>query len=254
MTTNPNLVTRKVLFFVIVCAFVLTVSGVPGVLCYPPLSVDYMPSTTATMELEITGLFNETLVLNGPTTVARGMPYDPGDGHVSVDTQILNMNLAGSSAHLGPMTIIQSPSKTSNGTIRQISPGVDFPASSSFDVFVEIQTTLAFPFRTFHNDDPVFMNANVASIPPWGSNYTGPPAPVPLKDDQGNVIGFIVRVSHVIGPASSPVGGFTLADYSVHAGRLSVSVLYISLVSMIIVVTTTTVIYVKHGKHKKGLH
>jgi hypothetical protein len=160
-----------------------------------------MPFTTATIELEIPEMFIETITTNGPTTVARGTPIDPGDGHIKIDTEIVSMSLTGMSTHIGPITIIESPSETSNGTIRQETSGVDFPADSFFDVFVEIQTTLPFPMNTLHNDDPCFVNATIYSIPPWEVNYTGPPEPVPLKDEQNNTVAFIRHVSHEIPPA-----------------------------------------------------
>jgi hypothetical protein len=162
---------------------------------------DYLSPTTATIGLEITGLFNEIMTANGPTTVARSLPYDPGDGRIKIDTEIVSMNLVGNSAYIGPITIIESPSKKSNGTIQQRLAGVDFPADSFFDVFVEIQTM----FGILHNDDPVVMYAEISSIPPWGSNYTSSPVHVPLKDHNETIVGFINHASHlIVGPSIIP--------------------------------------------------
>jgi hypothetical protein len=195
---------KKAFFLMIVCVFIITIASIPDVLCYPPAGSDYMPSTTATIELEIIGMFTETVTVNGPTSVGRSSPYDPGDGRIKIDTEIAPMSLTGTSSHIGPITIIESPSKVSNGAIQQLSPGVDFPANSFFDVFVEIQTMVG----TFHNDDPVLMQTTINSIPPWGSTYISPPSPIPLKDEHDNIIGFIRHVSHEI-PPPPPVGGYS---------------------------------------------
>jgi hypothetical protein len=157
--------------------------------------------TMATLELEMTGMFNETISVNGPTTVARGTPYDPGDGRITIATEIVSMNLVGFSDHIGPITIVESPPKESNGTIQQRLAGVDFPASSFFDVFVEIHTM----FGILHNDDPAHMYAEISSIPPWRSNYTSPPVHIPLKDQNETIVGHINYASHfIVGPSTVP--------------------------------------------------
>jgi hypothetical protein len=185
----------KVVFLAIAFVFMLAVASIPNtVFSYPPAGSDYLNPTTATIGLEITGLFNEIITANGPTTVARSSPYDPGDGHIKIDTEIVSMNLVGNSAYIGQITIIESPSKKSNGTIQQLLAGVDFPADSFFDVFVEIQTMLGI----LHNDDPAVMYAEISSIPPWGSNYTSPPFHIPLKDQNETIVGYINHASHLI--------------------------------------------------------
>jgi len=189
---------KKRYFLTIAHVLWLAIASIPYALCYPPAGFDYLDPTTATIGLEIIGMFNETITAVGPTNVSRSNPYDPGDGRIKIDTEIVSMNLAGTSVNIGPIVVIESPSKASNGTVQQLSRGVDFPANSSFSVFVEIQTTLSFPFRVLHNDDPVFMNAIIYAIPPLGSIYKSSPEPIPLKNEQDNIIGFIKHVSHRI--------------------------------------------------------
>jgi hypothetical protein len=110
------------------------------------------------------------------------------------------MSLVGTSAYIGPITVVESPSKKSNGTVRQQNAGHDFPADSFFDVFVEIQTMLGPPVSVLHNDDPVVMSAIIYGIPPWNTTYTGPPTVlIPLKDQNGFVVGFIKHIFHEIG-------------------------------------------------------
>ena len=88
---------------------------------YPPAGVDYLPYTTATIELSVPEMFNETLVVKGPTTIARGSPYDPGDGRIKIDTEIVSMSLMGSSDYIGPIAVVESPANESDGEVRQCS-------------------------------------------------------------------------------------------------------------------------------------
>jgi hypothetical protein len=248
---------KKAYFLMIICVFIITLASVKDALCYPPAGSDAMDPTTATIEIEIIGMFTETLEVKGPTTVGRSSPYDPGDGRWIINTEIVSMSLTGTSSHIGPITIIESPSKASNGAIQQLSPGEDFPADSFFDVFVEIQTMLPPPLSTLHNDDLVLMSTTIYGIPPWGSIYTSSlPEPIPLKDEQDNIIGFIKHVSHKIGTGPTPigpVGGFSvpIGDNSVPVDNSGLLALYIRLASTIIAATVATSIYIKHVKHRK---
>jgi len=188
----------------IVCISILTITSVLSAWCdYPHAGMDYLPSTTATIELDL-GLFNETLVVKGSTTIARGNPYDPGDGRIKIDTEIVSMNLVGASTYIGPITVVESPAIESDGEVRQKTAGVDFPADSFFDVYIEIQTMMPPPLNVLYNDDPVLMSAVITTIPPWNTTYTGPPESVDLKAQDGLVIGFIRHVSHETGPDPYP--------------------------------------------------
>jgi hypothetical protein len=242
---------RKSFLLIIACAFVLTVASVPKALCYPPAGLDYLPSTTATILLEISGPygFNETIVANGPTVVARGTPYDPGDGHIKIDTEIVSMQLTGTSVHVGPIVITESASRTSNGAIQQLSPGVDFPASSFFDVFVDLRIDSV--HITLHNDDPAFMTSTIYGIPPWGATYYGPPNPVPLRNESGYTFGSILHVSHKIEFLPAPVGGFAVSATGVLTDGIRLETLYIGSISAILVATVGAAAYINHAKHGK---
>lgn len=126
---------KKKYFSLIACVLMLAMASIPNALCdthYPPAGTDYLPSTTATIELEIIGMFTETLIVHGPTMVSRSSPYDPGDGRWTIDTEIISMDLVGTSSYIGPITIVESPTRASTGTIKQQIPNVDFPADSLF--------------------------------------------------------------------------------------------------------------------------
>src|SRR5205823_3661693 len=97
----------------------------------------------------------------------------------------------------GPVHIRESPSRPSLGQIRQQSPGVDFPADSFFDIFVEIQTSAG----VLHNEDPIHMQAVINCIPPIGVIYIPPTSPdIPLYNAAGQLVGFIRHSSHVVLP------------------------------------------------------
>jgi hypothetical protein len=188
---------KKAYFLIIAFVLLLAIPRIPNSFCaYPPAGTDTMNST-AHIELEITGSFTELVTALGPTVVARGMPYDPGDGHIKIDTEIISMSLVGTSAYIGPITIIESPSKQSNGSIREQTAGVDFPADSFFDVYIEIQTMLPPPLSVLHNDIPKRMSAVINSIPPYGSVYEGP-QPIPLLDQNNNTVGYMLSTEHII--------------------------------------------------------
>jgi len=230
---------KKACFLIMFCVFMLTIASVPDALCYPPAGSDYMASTTTNIQLEIeTEIISMNLV--GSTTVSRGTPYDPDDGRMKIDTEIVSMHLTGTSSNIGPITIVESPTKTSNGTIRQLSHGVDFPAESFFDVFVEINTTLDHSLHTLHNDDPVPLTATIYSIPPWGSIYRSPLISISLKNENNNTIGFIKQYSHRI---ELPVGGIL-----VPVDKFVLLAPYIALASTILIATAATAIYVKRRK------
>jgi hypothetical protein len=240
---EDELMKEKAWLLVIMCILMLTIASVPDALCtYPPAGKDIMSNTTATIDLEIIGLFNETVTVNGATEVRRSGPYDPGDGHIKIDTEIIFMYLVGFSTHIGSMTIVESPSKTSNGTIRQVTAGTDYPADSFFDVFVEIHTAFPSPNKILHNDDRKIMTARINGIPPIGATYNST-NPVPLKNEQNVIIGFIKNTTHTI---KSSVGGIVIP-----MDKLSLLAPYIGLASTIVVAAVATVLYGKRLRRNK---
>jgi hypothetical protein len=236
---------KKACLLPIALVLMLAIASIPNAQCgYPPAGIDHLDPTTAIIELQ-TGMFNETITVTGPTYVNRSQPYDPGDGHMKINTTIIFMNLVGMSAYLGQMIVNVNPSKISNGTVRQINAYQDFPAYSVFDVYVVINVTIL--NITLHNDNPSIMSATIYNIPPWGANYTGNQT-VALTNETGYPFGFMKHVVHKVGPLPS-VGGST---FFVDALRLLAP--YIGLVSMITVSAAATAIYVKRAKRRKEKH
>lgn len=175
--------------------FLILVFGTTSVaLAYPPAGHDEFLST-AVLVLNIPGLGTDTVTVTGPTIVNRGSPFDPGDGKLEIPTEIVSMQLTGTSSLVGPITVTESLIQNSTGKIKQQTAGVDFPADSFFDVFVEIQTGAG----NFHNNNPVPMQAEINSIPPYGTTYT-PPSPIQIiiYDQNENPVGTIEHVSHKV--------------------------------------------------------
>lgn len=226
---------------------ILLIPCIPSALCYPPAGSDYMDPTTISMEIEATGTFNETIRATGPTNISRSTPYDPGDHRIEVDTEIVSMNLTGTGIYTGPIAVVESPSKTSNGTIKQLILGEEFGANSSFELFVEIQTTLPFPYQILHNDNPIFMQTIIYAIPPNGSQYDSSPAVIPLKDEQENVIWFMKNASLKIGTGPIPIGGI-----AVSVDKFGLLAPYLGLVSAIVITMSGTAVYVKRCKREKS--
>jgi hypothetical protein len=232
-------VMKKAYFLPIACVLVLTIASIPEALCYPPAGYDYMQSS-ATITVAITGMFTETLTAYGPVNISRSTPYDPGDGHMKIDTEIISMNLVGTSTHIGQITIIQSPFKASKGAVRQRTAGIDFPADSFFNVYIEILTMLSFPNNILHNNDPKNMSAIINQIPPYGSTYESPTT-IPLQNAQNITIGALESTTHTI--IHNVVGGLVIP-----VDKFSLLASYIALSSTILAATVATALYVKRIK------
>lgn len=159
----------------------------------------------------------ETVQLTGTATIDRSNPQLQGGVEV-VDTEIVAMSLTGQSV-TGPVSVAESPTLASTGRIQSKQPPPDqFPASSFFDVLVQV-TVPASPGGSvvLHNDVPLRLapTGNIARWPPVGVAYVAAPDPcVPLIPTQPKNI-CITSASFTFTQA---VGGETeLADRSASA-------------------------------------
>ena len=233
---------KKTYFLPIVCVLMLAIMSIPGALCYPPYpsaGFDHFNFTTATIELHVTVSpgFTETINATGPTDVKRNDSY-PSGGRMKIDTEIISMNLVGTSVYIGPITISESLTKKSTGYIQEQTSGTWYPADSFFDVFIDIHTVVG----TFHNDDPAIMSTTLyypPGIPPWGAIYQGQNN-VTLKNEEGFPIGFILHVIHKL---PQNIGGAV-----VPIDKLGLLAPYIGLASTVLITAAASVIYVKHRK------
>ena len=150
------------------------------------------------MKLEIQGMPMQHITASGLTTVHRSSTC-PGcgpDGRSYFDTEMLSMDLQGSSPILGPFMIRESPTKQSLGRTTQQTPGVDFPADSFFDVFFEIQSAAGL----YHfGNNPDNICAVTSGYPPTNSPYTSMGSRT-LFDAANQPVGFVHDLLHVTLP------------------------------------------------------
>jgi uncharacterized repeat protein (TIGR01451 family) len=179
--------------------------------------VDEFPSSLARLTL-VTPRGTETVELRGPTTVhvfvgPQGQAQDTdGDGRDQVQTEIVSMELRGSSS-LGPVLVrLRNPNKHPNqrstGEIEETANTqtgrLDLPpfapagtAESFFDVFVEVVVGN----QVFHNDKPKRLTGRITHKPPKeGDTYESPDV-IELLDENERPTGFrLGRAIHVPKP------------------------------------------------------
>ena len=166
---------------------------------YPGAGRDEFKSAAA-VEFQLTAGPTFSLTVVGPTRIERSDPFDPGDGRLMVITEMVAMDLRGSSP-LGAIEVRERGDRQSSGAIRQKQAGADFPADSYFDVFVDIET----PLGNFHNDEPIRLGATISAIPPFQAQYMpeGTFAGVDLLDANGAKVGVIRHAVHFVGQRPS---------------------------------------------------
>jgi hypothetical protein len=209
VTMMPRYVSALALAIGLLLITVSCGDGGEGETNYPAAGEDAFESTTATVEIEITqegvstapGAFGalEKIELRGPALISRSDPSFDGDIAV-VETEIVEMELTGTSP-FGPITVRQSPDDASVGEVRQQSAGEDFPATSFFDVFVEIE--LPDMNLTARNEEPLRMEARLSDLPPApGDEYVGAnDEPLPIFTPAGQQVGRIIDALHIPEPA-----------------------------------------------------
>ncbi|MDJ0836036.1 MAG: DUF6073 family protein [Acidobacteriota bacterium] len=176
---------------------------------YPPAGMDAFESSV-TVDLDI-GMGPMKFTAVGPVRVRRDNPRTPPDGRTEIATEIVSMELRGMSG-MGEIIIRENGNRTSTGLIKQMTPGVDFPADSFFDLFVEIHT----PGGILYSAEPIRLIEVINAIPPIGDQYE-PPLVIGaiLVDAAGNPVGSIQHVAHYVGQRASfslAAGGPTSLD------------------------------------------
>jgi uncharacterized protein (TIGR03437 family) len=170
---------------------------------YPGAGRDDFPSS-AIVTVEF--MDGQKLSLNavGPTSIERSAPFDAGNGLDTIATEITQMNLR-SDSPLGPVEIRESGPRQSIGQIQQKTAGVDFPANSFFDVFVEVLLLTPTGRLVLHNEDPIRLVAMIDAIPPFHAAYMpeGTFDSVDLLDENGTKVAVIEHTIHFVGQKPS---------------------------------------------------
>lgn len=117
---------------------VVVVCAVPTAEAYPPSGYDVISTSAEIRIYDPSDYFlpREELQMTGYVVIWRSDPYDTGDGTMRIDTRMDTLLLRGHSIHFGDSIFITLNRDTvSSGAIIQLTPGIDYPAESYFDVF-----------------------------------------------------------------------------------------------------------------------
>ncbi len=112
----------------------------------------------------------ESVVLTGPVCIQRSAPYLDADGLMTIDTEMVLLEMVGHSEVAGAMTVTLAPGKATPGQIKQSREAADLdidispvtPADSWFDVSFVIYTDL------YGESEPTTskVTAQIISVPP----------------------------------------------------------------------------------------
>src|SRR5262249_37076047 len=147
------------IFMTAVCALTFLVGNAWAQRCFeqpPPGTDQFQSAAELLIDTTFSGYPDISVDVRGPFVVNRGAPVRPLDGRCEIPTQMTALTLTGSSPTLGPITVSLG-AQPSRGLIKQITPGMDFPASSFFDVFVTIELQFGGETMKLENRDPITM-------------------------------------------------------------------------------------------------
>ena len=99
------------------------------------------------VEIEIFGSGIQTYPFSGTWDLSWSDPVVAPDGHIEFQTEIVAMDIVTDEIIITHQTGLPSP-----GQVRSLSPGIDFPAESFFDVFVEVEIPGILPGETLRNE------------------------------------------------------------------------------------------------------
>ena len=136
--------------------------GGPG---FPPAGTDLSP-TTGIFHVDLSGIGPVETSVSGTTLLQWQNPQTDPTGQRTVQTEMLSMNLTGSSSSLGSLTVRAGADNglpPSLGHVTPIDPFSDFPAHAFFDVFFEVVVNGS---TTLRNSEPLKMEADITEIPP----------------------------------------------------------------------------------------
>jgi hypothetical protein len=173
---------------IVLLGLALTTAAAHAQGTFPPGGSDAFDSTMM-VNLDVMGLGQQSLTLEGPTVVLRG---DPGGDPCTIVTELVALDLHGTHPTFGQVHLRLNPTVSSVGSIESLGQGCTFPADSFFDVFVEVEVELL-PFRLINLQPVRVTNDDLKVIPPFFDDYLHPLASIPLvnADDPGAVVATI---------------------------------------------------------------
>lgn len=170
---------------------------------FPPGGQDIISPTSGYMELQYPTGQVITIsvlpdVLPNTTVINRTAPEGAGDRRW-IDVEIVEMELSGED---GTIIRLNDIAASTGQVIGSPDPGMDFPAESFFDVFVEVDLP-GMGVAGLQHATPIRLEASVDRIPPLGTSLETPDgwSGVSLLDSAGNPTGFTIRrVVHIMPP------------------------------------------------------
>jgi len=154
----------------------------------PPGGIDAFAATGQVTALSRLG--QETVQVQGSVTMQRADPHMDAGVEVA-NAEIIGLSLTGTSL-TGPISISESAGLPSSGEFRSLQAAQQFPASSFFDTFIDVEVP-ASGFRTpgrlaLHNVSPLRLTAAgpIAGWPPTGAKYAS--APLQNVDNDGDTL------------------------------------------------------------------
>jgi len=176
------------------------------------LELDEFPNTVA--HVDITGpVSDSSVVLSGPTAVhvyLSSLSDPDGNGREQVQTEMVQLNLMGSSPSIGPMTVrlrptLKHPYVRSVGEIEEttntLASRLDLPpfapsgtASSFFDVFFEVD--LPALGLVLHNHEAHRVSSVIKHKPPEGDEVYLDLHPIRLYDEDEQPTPYYIGAKH----------------------------------------------------------
>jgi len=167
---------------------------------YPPAGTDAF-SGTEVLELQGPGGPLPPIVLTGRLTLQRGTAHVNPDGLVDVPTQLTNLALSGNSS-VGPVQLSLDSQLPSNGQITQLTAAGAFPASSFFDVFLDLTLPSSSPsgppVQLVNSAQSGNISATVNSLPATPGTMYSSVLPIPFQYANESPSPYVVLHSYLI--------------------------------------------------------
>ncbi len=142
--------------------------------------------------------------VSGPYTLLYSDPYPDADGYITIDTEILAMDLRDDN-----IAVRRNPGPPSPGELKGITPGIDFPAESFFDVMIEIDLPEHRPGELLINYEPMHLTSIVDQFPPYFATYVYAGPPILLYNEGGIEVAAILEWEEYILPYYPPEAHIT---------------------------------------------
>ncbi|MBD3179219.1 MAG: T9SS type A sorting domain-containing protein [Candidatus Latescibacteria bacterium] len=132
----------------------------------------------------------------------------PGTTESDIDTT----SLTGWNPRFGNLKMWDGDLPTIGQSI-EITPGIDFPAESFFDVYFELELPDLLPGDTLVNYSPVHIESIIDDMPPYFDKYVSTGGPVTLYNTMGDPVAEILYWEEEFIPYSEPEADLMVDTY-----------------------------------------